>query len=77
MPSTVIRSFEYDPVRNELTVTFTTERVYVYSLVPPPVADAFRAAVSKGEFFNQNIRDRYPFRKAGQKSAGPSLWRSE
>ena len=76
MPSTVIRSFAYDADRNELTVTFTTERVYVYSLVPPPVADAFSNAFSKGEFFNQNIRDRYPFRKAGEKSAGPSPWRS-
>ena len=35
MPSTVIRSFDYDAGRNELTVTFVTGRVYVYSLIPP------------------------------------------
>jgi len=76
MPSTVIRSFEYEAARNELTVTFTTERVYVYSLVPPAVADAFRMASSKGAFFNQTIRDKYPYRKAGRKSQGHSPWRT-
>ena len=75
MPSTVIRSFDYDAGRNELTVTFTTERVYVYSLVPVAVADAFGAAFSKGAFFNENIRDKYPYRKAGRKSDGSSPWR--
>lgn len=75
MPSTVIRSFEYDAARNELTVVFTTGRVYVYSLVPPAIADAFKAAFSKGVFFNENIRDKYPHRKAGTKPGDTLLWR--
>lgn len=70
MPSAVIRDFTYDESRNEFTVVFTTGRVYVYSLVPPDVAAAFRAAFSKGAFFNDHIRDRYPFRKGVRQGTG-------
>lgn len=63
MPSTVIRDFSYDESRNELTVNFRTGKVYVYSLVPPSVAAAMRAAFSKGAYFNENIRDKYHYRQ--------------
>lgn len=63
MPSRVIRSFDYDDQRNELTVTFVTDRVYVYSLVPPAVIDEMRRAFSKGAFFNREIRNRYAARE--------------
>jgi hypothetical protein len=63
MPSTVIRSFDYDSQRNELTVTFITGRIYVYSLVPPAAVDAMRASFSKGAFFNREIRNKYPARE--------------
>jgi hypothetical protein len=52
MPSTVIRDFSYDEARNELTVTFRTGKVYVYTLVPPSIAAAAAAALSPGAFFN-------------------------
>lgn len=61
MPSTVIRSFDYDPGEQALTVTFTTGRVYRYNEVPPDVAERFRGAFAKGRFFNARIRDRYDF----------------
>jgi hypothetical protein len=64
MPSSVIRAFDYDEARNELTVTFTTGRIYVYLLVPPPLVDEFRQASSKGRFFNAAIRDAFPYREA-------------
>ena len=70
MPSAVIRDFTYDETRNELAVIFTTGRVYIYSLVPPDVAAAFGAAFSKGTFFNDHIRDRYPFRKGARQGTG-------
>jgi hypothetical protein len=78
MPSAVVRSFGFDESRNELTVTFTTGRVYVYSLVPATVAQAMGAAFSKGEYFNTNIRDRYAYRQiagdaAKLKPTEPSL----
>lgn len=62
MPSTVIRRFDYSPHRRELTVEFVTGRRYVYSGVPEEEAGAMRNAFAKGVYFNQHIRDRYPFR---------------
>ena len=59
MPSTVIRCFDYQPDRRELEVRFTTGRRYIYRDVPSEVAAEFRAAFSKGIFFNRYIRDRY------------------
>jgi KTSC domain-containing protein len=61
MPSSVIRSFAYHSARRELEITFQTGRHYVYEDVPPEIYDAMRKAFSKGEFFNEHIRDRYSF----------------
>ncbi len=63
MPSSVIADSSYDETRNELAVSFVSGKVYVYSLVPPAVAAAMAGAFSKGEYFNANIRDRYPYRQ--------------
>jgi hypothetical protein len=63
MPSSVIRYFRYDRARETLTITFQSGRIYAYFGVPPLVAAAFRAAPSKGIFFNQTIRDRFPYRE--------------
>ena len=63
MPSSVIAGFDYDEELAQLTVTFVTGRVYCYYMVPADCAAAFRAAFSKGEFFNKNIRDRFPCRE--------------
>lgn len=63
MPSSVIRRFTYDPVSRDLVVEFVTGRVYLYSDVPQDEADAFRAAFSKGRYFNARIRDRYSARE--------------
>lgn len=60
MPSTVIGRFEYDPRTAALEVEFVSGRRYRYAGVPAEVADAFRAAFSKGRFFNARIRDAYP-----------------
>jgi hypothetical protein len=59
MPSSVIRSARYDPERELLDIVFTTGRRYLYHRVPPGEADAFRAAFSKGRYFNAHIRDSY------------------
>lgn len=66
MPSTVIRGFDYDPARQVLVVTFVSGRCYRYSGVPEGVAQAFRAAVPKGRFFNARIRDAYPCEEVEQ-----------
>ena len=61
MPSSVIRAAHYDPERRVLDILFTTGRRYLYHDVPAAEADAFRAAFSKGRYFNAHIRDAYPF----------------
>ena len=63
MPSKAIRYFRYDSANRELQVTFVTGRRYVYDDVPPDVFDAFRAAFSKGTFFNGQIREHYACRE--------------
>ena len=63
MPSTVIRRFDYAPGRRELTVEFVSGRRYLYLDVPPEEAEEFRAASSKGTYFNRHIRDNYRFRE--------------
>jgi KTSC domain len=69
MPSTAIRSFRYNSAKRELQVTFVTGRRYAYADVPPDVADAFRAALSKGTFFNREIRDRYAYREVAREDS--------
>jgi hypothetical protein len=63
MPSTVIRRFDYRFETGELEILFTTGRRYIYADVPEEEARAFRAAFSKGSYFNRKIRDRYRFRE--------------
>lgn len=67
MPSTAIRRIAYAPKDLRLTVVFVTGRTYDYRGVPATVVEAFRAAPSKGVFFNRHIRDRYPFRELARK----------
>jgi KTSC domain len=50
MPSSVIRSYLYDPTKSELWITFVSGRRYIYAGVPQPVFDAFKAAPSRGIF---------------------------
>ena len=63
MPSTVIRRFDYLPESQELLVEFVTGRRYLYGAVPEQEAAAFRAALSKGRYFNAHIRDVYRCRE--------------
>lgn len=63
MPSTAIRSFRYRPEKRELEVTFITGRRYVYADVPTGTVEGFRAASSKGTFFNAQIRNRFGYRE--------------
>ena len=62
MPSTAIRRFDYRADRRDLVVTFVTGRRYLYVGVPEREAEAFRAAGSKGRYFNAHIRH-HPFRE--------------
>jgi hypothetical protein len=59
MPSSVIRSFRYDTGRRNLHIEFQSGRRYGYQDVPPESYAAMKAAFSKGEFFNDQIRDQF------------------
>jgi hypothetical protein len=69
MPSTVIRSHSYDPETSTLTITFVTGRRYAYDDVPLDVYDFFKAAFSRGTFFNHHIRDHYGYREITHEDA--------
>ncbi|MGX5841945.1 KTSC domain-containing protein [Mesorhizobium sp. ArgA1] len=63
MPSTAIRNTQYDPATKVLSVWFVPSgNRYDYEEVEPETYAAFWAAFSKGQFFNEFIRDRYRFR---------------
>jgi KTSC domain len=66
MMSSVIRGAWYLPQRRELDLLFTSGRRYIYSGVPMVVAEGFRDALSKGRFYNAEIRNRYPCRRADE-----------
>ena len=61
MPSSVIRSYSYDPVEHHLDVLFVSGRRYRYHDVPEEIYDEMRRSFSKGEFFNDRIRDQFRF----------------
>jgi lysyl-tRNA synthetase class 2 len=63
--STAISEIDYDAGRTKLLVRFMSGEAYVYVGVPGEVHRSFVEADSKGRFFQQQIRDRYPFNRLG------------
>jgi KTSC domain len=59
--STTLRSAGHDPQSAILELQFCNGAVYQYFLVPPWVYQDLLGARSKGGYFNQNIRGRYPY----------------
>jgi hypothetical protein len=68
MPSTVIRSFQYDEASRTLLIIFQSGRRYRYLNVPAETVKDMRAAFAKGEFFNAQIRGRFAYK---QELSGP------
>lgn len=52
-PSSVVRSFQYDPDARELTVETNAGQTYVHGEVTPEEAQGFANAPSKGKAWNQ------------------------
>ena len=59
MPSSVIRSYHYDPAQRRLDLIFVSGRRYRYHDVPEETWRAMRSAFSKGKFFNAHIREQF------------------
>jgi hypothetical protein len=59
--SSAITAIGYDPQFEWLEVELKTGSLYLYREVPARIHQAFMAALSKGSFYNQYIRDDYRF----------------
>jgi hypothetical protein len=59
--SSSIASIGYSTDAGTLEVEFVTGRVYRYRDVKEGTYDALIGASSKGRFFNEHIKDAYPF----------------
>jgi hypothetical protein len=61
--STAIRAIRYDEDRRRLVVRFIDGDEYAYVGVPGEVHRSFAEAESKGRFFCEEIRGKYPYNK--------------
>ena len=57
--SSMMTFVKYDDDARELDITFTSGKTYRYLDVPPEIYDGLLDAESKGEFFNDNIKDAF------------------
>ena len=57
----MIAAIGYDEATGMLEVEFVSGAVYRYRGVDQDVFEDFRAALSKGRFFNRHIKDAYPW----------------
>lgn len=59
--SSFVDSYSYDSICNTLLIKFKTGEVYLYSGVPPSVAERFAITPSKGSFIHRQLKG-YPYR---------------
>jgi lysyl-tRNA synthetase class 2 len=64
VPSSVIARWRYFRESRVLEIVFQTGRAYHYLDVPPAIDEGLRQASSRGEYFNENIRDHFEFERA-------------
>lgn len=50
MPSSVIKSYQYNAEKETLTIVYVSEAVYKYLGVPPDAHENFKSAFSKGKY---------------------------
>lgn len=60
--SSTLAAVGYNARRKLLQLEFCSRAVYHYFGVPSPVHRALLSEPSKGRFFNQSIRGRFPYR---------------
>ena len=69
--STTLLTVSYDEARALLQLEFCSRAVYQYFSVPAAVHQSLLAAPSKGRYFNQAIRGRFPYRLIPDLEADP------
>ncbi|HEV2717793.1 MAG TPA: KTSC domain-containing protein [Terriglobales bacterium] len=67
--STTLTTVVYDEAREVLQLEFRSRAIYQYWGVPRAVHEALLGAPSKGLFFNQAIRRRFPFCRISRSQA--------
>lgn len=60
--STTLVTVSYDEARELLQLEFCSRAIYQYFHVPAAAHQALLDAPSKGRYFNQAIRGRFPYR---------------
>ena len=68
--STMLATVAYDEARELLQLVFRGRGIYRYFGVPAAVHQALLGAPSKGSYFNQAIRGRFPFCPISEWNAG-------
>ena len=63
--SSNIRAIGYDTTTQTLEVEFLSGWVYQYYGVPEFLYEQIMRAASKGQFFNQYIKNAYPYSRVG------------
>jgi len=61
--SSNVRSVGYDAPSKTLELEFHSGRLYQYSGVPEIIYQGFMRAASKGSYFHDHIKGRYPDRR--------------
>jgi hypothetical protein len=61
--SDVIHAIGYDPEIRLLEVIFNDGSIYQYREVPQEVYEGLMSAESKGQYFQQNVRDEFQYWK--------------
>jgi len=69
--STTLATVAYDETRKLLQLEFCSQAVYLYSGVPAALHQALLGAPSKGRYFNQTIRGRFPYRRVRSLNTTP------
>jgi KTSC domain len=69
--SITLATVSYDDARELLQLEFCSRAVYQYSNVPAAVYQSLLGAASKGRYFNQAIRGRFPYRLISDFGAAP------
>lgn len=61
--SSSIRDASYDEGKQEMTLTFSGNRKYIYRDVSKKIFDDLCGDKSSGLYFHNHIKGKYPFRK--------------
>ena len=69
--SSTLLTVSYDEAQALLQLEFCSRAVYQYFNVPVAVHQSLLAAPSKGRYFNQAIRGRFPYRLVPDFEAAP------